>query len=305
MKIPWRYLAFDKITVYSLLIGLIPPAFASCMFFSHISLLHLPKILLGFFLIAVFPATYLSCLFFRSYNFHNPFFWLIQFIIYYLIGKIIFIIVSLSKRKNTPSDKILLESSKPKTKNKAIIISIVTVILIVFGACCYILPLYIQYRMASPQKCVLKSPTSVKTAVFLRHGALMASRISFYLESEKKLLWVGTVEADDALVFEEACWSKDGTLIASKSRVTGYNEVPETDEPFIFTHAYDLKEEKSYVPESDTSDKSTEAWVKRAKIIEKLLLERGGEDNKVIKGDSEMAKVSWWQWRKYRDMEKK
>jgi hypothetical protein len=166
-----------------------------------------------------------------------------------------------------------------------------------------------EYKIEDPRTVKLRNPKGTATAVLMRHGALMASRMSLYVRSHEydTTVWVGTVDADDTLTFGELCWSSDGTVLAARCRLTGYSvkDFPKNADLLMFTHAYDLKEDRRLAPGPDVSDGSPQVWTDRAKRIEDLLQSRGVIGVKLAREDREYAfqRISRSEWKPLSELE--
>lgn len=160
--------------------------------------------------------------------------------------------------------------------------------------------LLFPYHFEAPKKMLLENSKTVNKAVLFSHGQLMGYRISFLVKDADNYIRVGTVEADDSLNFDSICWSKDGSIIASKSYVIGYNEISGTAKQPMFTHAYDFKNKKIYRSSRDILDEGAN-WIKRSNEIEKLLDARGGKAEKQTFYDN-ASRASFFEWKTVRNM---
>jgi len=164
-----------------------------------------------------------------------------------------------------------------------------------------------DYEVHSPYLVALPSPDANHVAYLLRHGILMGCELTLLVSptgSEDDARWVGTVESDDSLTFAELVWSKDSSVVAARSLVTGYNRLPEGQSGGpLFTHAYDFAARESLVPANDSGDATPEAWGERDARIRDLLAARGGEVGTVSGSEVEAGfrKLTWAEWRLWRE----
>ncbi len=193
-------------------------------------------------------------------------------------------------------------------KIKKIATGICLGILVLIVAFFVYMQVWFPYHFENPEKHILRSPTGSVTAIILEHGALMGTRESLLIDpgDGKEVIRVGTLSGNDGNKFHHACWSKDGTFIASQSYVTG-DCVPRKIKEMnllIFTHAYDLTKNKLYLPTYD--ENSPEALIQYSKDIETLLSSRGGQSNTLARDDLYKAsvKVSRSEWKKYQELER-
>jgi len=165
----------------------------------------------------------------------------------------------------------------------------------------------VAFKMDSPRIFRVHGPADMAIATFIRHGCLHADRISFLVASaapDAEQIWVGTVDAEDTLFFNEAIASADGTLFAVRSTCYGLNTLPPPGSTHLFTHAYDFKTGDRLVPVEDIFDTSPEEWRNRSATIEELLAKRGGSVSLASSGDlssgfRDLSQSEWRFWKKW------
>ena len=115
---------------------------------------------------------------------------------------------------------------------------------------------------------------------------------------------VGVVSyTDSSPYFREACWSSDGTVIAVCTEM--YNVADANEDKLPFTHAYDFVEKEVIAPPKRNRGDDFKSWTKRAKKIERLVLERGGESAAITSCETIyklQKKVSRRKWRRWREI---
>ncbi len=70
-----------------------------------------------------------------------------------------------------------------------------------------------------------------------------------------------------------------------------------------YTHAYDFVEKEVVAPPKRSRGEDFKSWMTRAKKIERLVLERGGEGTSIASNETIyklQKKVSWRRWRRWR-----
>ena len=186
-------------------------------------------------------------------------------------------------------------------KNEKIVFYIIISFSVIILSFILYVTFFFRYHLDAPQKTVLKNTKSGRKAVLLRHGMLMGSRISLLVEDNDNYIWIGTVDADDSLTLYSIYWSRDGSVIASNSKVMICKE----NNGFMFTHAYDFINRTIYKPDRHGFDNEAD-WIKLSKQIKSLLDSRGGID-KEIKRESlhkTNVKVSYFEWKDFKKLEK-
>jgi hypothetical protein len=167
-----------------------------------------------------------------------------------------------------------------------------------------------DYRLEGPYFISFPSPDDGKSAIIVNSGFMLGRHMDLFVsptDSLTNLIWLGTVESDDAIDISEMSWSKDGDLVAAFCFSKG---VAQQYHPFQgYTYGYRFSDLKAYVlPKSESLEFSTEALDKQDKEIERLLVEKGGKlvvaTTQAYPVDStrRFQKMGWLQWRRCRSL---
>ena len=196
--------------------------------------------------------------------------------------------------------------------NKQRIVLIVTVLLIAFAGGLVTYVAFNAYntwcRLMGPVTFVSKSHGGPWEAVFLSHGALMGRKMTLIAVPDTSRdgndVVVGVVSyTDRSPYFREACWSSDGTVIAVRTEM--YMVADANEDKLPFTHAYDFVEKEIIAPPKRNRGDDLKSWMTRAKKIERLVLERGGEGSAIASYETIyklQKKVSRRKWRRWREI---
>lgn len=134
----------------------------------------------------------------------------------------------------------------------------------------------------------------------------MGYKISLFVlpKGQADLVWVGTVDSDDALMFRDACWSVDGSVVACRAALIVYNRAPTNVlDSTVFTHTYDFRNGQPIVAPKDDTDEET-GWDARNQKIEALLQERGGKAPPLSGDSTTWTRVPYFEWRAFEKLEK-
>lgn len=191
------------------------------------------------------------------------------------------------------------------TKRRKISVVVASILIALVALCAFRLFRFVDYSFQSPQIAVFPSPDKSRLAYLIRHGALMARTLTLLVSpsgSENDLEWIGSVDSDDSLTFNELVWSSGSNLVAARCFVGGYNEqFPKGVSNNLLTHGYDFSTSNRLVPARDTFD-IPEAWISRDAQLEQLLL-GNGDSVTVVSSDNlymKTRKMGWREWREWR-----
>ena len=109
--------------------------------------------------------------------------------------------------------------------------------------------------------------------------------------------------ADSSPQFREACWSSDGTVVAVRTKM--YKVADANEDKLPFTHAYDFVEKEVIAPPKRNRGDDLKSWMTRAKKIERLISDRGGEGAAITSYETIyklQKKVSRRKWRRWREI---
>ena len=166
---------------------------------------------------------------------------------------------------------------------------------------------FFDYGIDSPDLAIFTSPDGTKSAYLLWHGILMDRTLTFLTSNTSSLddvIWIGNVDSDDDLKFNELLWSSDNTLVAARCFVTGYNKLPEgTKNNLLLTHGYDFESLDRLVPQRRVFKASSEQWISHDNKLKQLFTQKGGQQSIVSKDNlhNYMRKLKWGQWRQWRE----
>ncbi len=109
--------------------------------------------------------------------------------------------------------------------------------------------------------------------------------------------------ADSSPQFREACWSSDGTVVAVRTKM--YKVADANKDKLPFTHAYDFVEKEVIAPPKWYPWDDFKSWMTRAKKIERLISDRGGEGAAIASYETIYKlqnKVSRRKWRRCQEI---
>ena len=161
---------------------------------------------------------------------------------------------------------------------------------------------WLGYFVMKPEMLIAHAPTGSEAAFLVMQGFGAGRDMAFFVSPDgtrKHVQRVGTVTADDTLSFTDIQWSRDGTVVATRSWVLSWREVPWRENQKlspIFTHGFDFLKTERYVPALDVLDESDEKWRERNRKLKNLLVQRGGAIE-VESRDDPLRRMSWFQWK--------